>query len=185
MLHTELNAIQHTDGASFATPKIIDHPDPMIAETLTKEMENMAIEVRLAREAQAGPLKSVWDAAVARGRAAYQSAATRPKLRTSGSNNKENMSPEKERSPMKRRISNWWERPGKSNILSGDETPRLPSPSLSPVDAIGELNGEDFEDARLPSPRPSPPPGSWVMAGNGKSPMRRKESYVRGRSISC
>lgn len=180
MLHTELNAIHHTNGSGFATPKLLHQPDPVIVEALTREMENMAIEARLVREAQAGPLKSAWEAAVARGRSALRVSSTPTTAHANDLTGKENIVPGSERSPLKRRPSTWWERAGKVDAGDDDvEPPMLPSPSLSPVDGPGEP-----QEPRLPSPRPSPPPSPWVLAGGGRTPVKRKESYTRGRSIS-
>ncbi|EIN06592.1 DnaJ-domain-containing protein [Punctularia strigosozonata HHB-11173 SS5] len=184
MLHTELNAIHHTDGSSFATPNLVPQPDPAIVETLTKEMENMAIEARLVREAHAGPLKSAWEAAIARGRSALHISSTPATAPVNGYAGKENTAPDSERSPLKRWSSNWWERAGKVAVEDEDvDPPMLPSPSLSPVEGPGERPGV-LQEPRLPSPRPSPPPSPWILAGGGRTPVKRKESYTRGRSIS-
>ena len=175
MLHTELHSIHPwspESRVSLTRMRPLTNPSEEIMETLSKEMENMVIEANIKKDA--GPLRSVWEAAVTKGRAAQMSTSTVGRGTTA------------------RKTRNFWEA---EDVLESEEDMDGGSGTLpSPVSPVGtpprQLPCEDGKSGpgsdawlgavkgqgRLPSPRPSPPPPQGLQ--------RRGSSYVRARSVS-
>ncbi|KZP10715.1 hypothetical protein FIBSPDRAFT_757765 [Athelia psychrophila] len=152
----ELFGMIQTDIQSLlpegAEPRAGPEPPAEILEVVEKEMRNIMIESRLRTTA---PLMTAWQLAVRKGREilrARTQSAPEPISEPIGNGN------------------------GNGHALY------LPSP-VSPEDALGISTGADIvkeaeliAEGRLPSPRPSPPPG-LVRRGTGSS--------FRARSVSC
>jgi hypothetical protein len=174
MLQTQLHAIHSNstrdDGVRFGAMRSFpdDQIDSQVMETVMNGMTNVALEGRLRQAADApGPLKSVWENAVARVR---NTVAIRGR-------------PAASRKVSRR--TEWWEKPRPSqmdthvdiDLTHHSDEPGLPSPisvSNSLEEALRALPKKDAP--RLPSPRPSPfprPPGVY-----------RRDSNVRERSQS-
>jgi hypothetical protein len=188
MLQTQLYSVHSDlskdDGVRFGAmrPFPQEHVDPEVMERLISGMTAIAVEGRLRQAADApGPLKSVWDSAVARVRNAV-SIRGRP-------------TPSRKVS----RRTEWWERrrPSEVNasprvdidLTAEPDAPRLPSPISASSSMENDLPAlsESNAAARFPSPRPSPTPQvmGLVVSGVRTPGLHRRESYFRGRSQSC
>lgn len=141
MLHTELHTIHPDSNATHAPLQPLLEPNPQVMQTLSGEMENMIVESKLKKEA---PLRSAWDAAVARA------------LTTEAESERE---VEVEREP------------GEEGSLPSPVSP-VPKPRELFANELGMGLGMG-SPGRLPSPRPSPspPPG---MLRRGSSYVRAR-----------
>lgn len=132
MLHTELHSVQPKGKSrtSVASPEPPSQTSEVVMDTLTQEMENIIIENQLRKEA---PLRSVWEAAIARGHARERErAVTMVNTRPSGG----------------------------ADAQEGKKDGGFLSPAtLNGKASVGNLAVDS--PGRLPSPRPSPspPPG--------------------------
>jgi hypothetical protein len=172
MLQTQLHAVHsdptRDDGVRFGAMRAFpeDQINSQIMETIVEGMTAVALEGRLRQAADApGPIKSVWESAVARVRNAV-AIRGRPAASRKVS-----------------RRTEWWERrrPSQADTrvdvdLTVDPTePRLPSP-ISASNSNEDIPRTFAKPSRLPSPRPSPFPRT-------PAPHRR-DSYIRERSSS-
>jgi hypothetical protein len=166
MLHTELHSINPPETedntvvplhrrpyASFSNMKPCPPLPGDVVQLLAEEMENMIIEGNVKKET--GPLRSVWESAVASGR------ARKKEVKAASGFGVERVEEEGE----------------------GDRT-ALPSP-VSPFDNAKPLpervtlsEGPQGMGRLLPSPRPSPPPPP------PPGMQRRGSSFIRARSVS-
>jgi hypothetical protein len=153
MLHTELHSVQPQEKSQtkFASPKPLSKPAEVVMDTLTHEMQNMIIENTLRKEA---PLRSTWEAAIARGQARERGrAVTMVDMRSGGGGGVDAA--------------------GQEGKRGGFPSPRTPN-GKSRQNLFGSHAVES--PGRLPSPRPSPSPPPGLK--------RRGSSCVRARSIS-
>jgi hypothetical protein len=172
MLQTQLHAVHsdptRDDGTRFGAMRAFpeDQINPQTMETIVNGMTAVALEGRLRQAADGpGPLKSVWESAVARVRNAVAI----------------NARPTASRKVSRR--TEWWERRRPSqadtrvdiDLTADPAEPRLPSP-ISASNSQEDVPRKLPERSRLPSPRPSPFPRT-------PAPYRR-ESHLRERSSS-
>lgn len=160
--------------------------DDRALDALTREIEALVIEARLANAAaQPGPLQSVFNTALTKARDAADAADTaRSSSRPPGPSR---MNSERERWDVQENtfVGDSLEEAvggiGKAKVAILPPSPVSDGVSTPPTtDAKGELAAHKF-----PSPRPSPTPAEG-MAGFVNHPgLGRKESYIRARSISC
>jgi hypothetical protein len=179
MLQAQVHALHagpmtDDDGVRFGAMRAFTNEkiDPQVQESLVSGMTAVAVEGRLRQAADApGPLKSVWDSAVARVRNAVGMRGRPMPLRKVS------------------RRTEWWERRRPSEMqvqrvdvdLTGEsDEPKLPSPISASNSEMGIGNGNKFGLTlpNLPSPQATPPHMHTPS-------MLRRESYLRGRSRSC
>jgi len=150
MLHTELHSVQPRGKSrtSFASLKQLSEPAEVVMDTLTHEMQNMIIENKLRKEV---PLRSTWEAAIARGKE-RERAVTMVEMRSSGG-------------------------VGQGQGKRGD-LPSSPLPNEKSQDLFG--SHAVSSPGRLPSPRPSPPPPPGIKRRGSSSVRARSISWDCG-----